>query len=69
MTKWQHCVLEWRSDQVTLTVYGEPPEPHELSEWEDTFARLGTEGWELVGTLASTSGEGYWFYFKRPLPA
>src|SRR5437879_635701 len=53
MTTWQHCVLEWLPDQVTLTVYGQPAHAFEATEWEAVFARLGTEGWELVSTLAS----------------
>jgi hypothetical protein len=29
---------------------------------------LGTEGWELVSVVISTTGKyEYWYYFKRPL--
>src|ERR1043166_8629806 len=69
MAKWQHCVLEWRSEQVTFTVYGEPAELFPAHEWETRFADLGEQGWELVSTLPAANGAAYWYYFKRPLPS
>jgi hypothetical protein len=68
MTKWQHCVLEWQPQQVTLVIYGQKPQIFPPSEWEVVFLRLGAEGWELVSTLTNPSGaQEYWYYFKRPM--
>jgi hypothetical protein len=69
VTKWEYCVLEWRPDQATVTVYGQSARPFDLYDWDSEFAALGAEGWELVSVLANPSGaQEYWYYFKRPMP-
>lgn len=68
MTRWEHCVLEWLPDQCSVTVFGQEKEVHAIDEFEEVFARLGSEGWELAATLGSPTGvHEYWYYFKRPL--
>jgi hypothetical protein len=68
MTKWEHCVVEWQPHQCSLTIYGKQPQVFSHVEWDSTFVRLGSEGWELVSTMASPTGvHEYWYYFKRPI--
>ncbi len=73
MQKWEYLRIvvnmdERVVDDVTVNdviIFDQSRErKHEEVELSDLFARLGSEGWELVNGWGSQSWEV--FYFKRP---
>lgn len=75
MTQWEYAELWYEqkpaSVRILLQVFSiRGQEQHEFAghEWAGLLARMGGEGWELVGVLASPTGlHQYWYYFKRPI--
>ena len=71
MSRWEYCEVWWEPNQITVNICnvgGSQEEKYESAEWFNVLAKLGDEGWELTGVLASPSGsQQYWYYFKRPM--
>jgi hypothetical protein len=74
MQKWEYLRIvvnmdERAVDDVTVNdvkVFDQDEQPKSKEvELSDIFARLGSEGWELVNGWGSKSWEV--FYFKRPV--
>ncbi len=72
MKRWEYCEATWQPAQVVVTFGYRDDSPSvetfDSVDWPQILAQLGSDGWELVSTMASPVGEHeFYFYFKRPL--
>ncbi len=71
MARWEYCEVWWQPQGVLVNFFnlsGASEHRFPANQWPSTFARLGVEGWELVGMMSSPTGaHEYWYYFKRQL--
>lgn len=77
MQRWQYLVVV--TDQVKYQLVARSVNGQELKNWEKTpldmfLAQLGTDGWEMTGTIGSSgarntsAGWNHCLFFKRPQP-
>ncbi|MBN1680837.1 MAG: hypothetical protein JW966_11140 [Anaerolineae bacterium] len=74
--QWEYCELRQEIAQgvmhrqyILFYFVGEVAEEVTITNRENAIARLGLEGWEMVGTSGSFTKDssGFRVFFKRPL--
>ena len=70
MMRWEYCDVTYQPEQVIISFCRLKEEPmvrtYEGPMWPQLLARLGEEGWEMIGCMSSPLGAPeYFFYFER----
>ncbi|MBN1284209.1 MAG: hypothetical protein JXB47_02310 [Anaerolineae bacterium] len=75
-TQWEYCELRldiasgvMHNQYISFYRVNGQTEEVKITSRENAIARLGAEGWEMIGTAGSLMGDGggLLIFFKRPI--